>query len=338
MAFTLIRPGVASSVQDLGRCGYQKYGIIVGGVMDPPSARLANWLVGNPDDAALIEFSFLGPSILFEDQTLFALTGGHCRPKLDGISITPGRPLLARAGQILTIGGLTAGCRGYFAVAGGIDVPEWFGSRSTYIRAGVGGYGGRMLQPHDRIPVGRPVPLVQKLMVCLPDTEDGWFFSLRRSYRGAKTIRVIADGFWDRFTEESRRTFQEAEYTVTTASDRMGYRLDGPELHLEKPLEMYSEAVTNGSIQVPRGGHPIILMTDHQSTGGYPRIAQVASADLPILAQLPPQSRLRFRLISISEAERLLVAQEKRLMHLRLSVVRKLEKLASDTFDLNKKD
>lgn len=331
MAFTLIQAGFASSVQDLGRRGYQKYGIIVGGVMDPPSAKLANWLVGNPDTSAVIEYSFLGPSVLFEEDTLFALSGADCRPNLNGKAITAGRPYIAHEGQILSVGGLISGSRGYLAAAGGMDTPKWFGSRSTYIRAGQGGLNGRLLKGHDRIPVGRPPALAVSLMKSpeLEKTDESisWFFSLRRSYRGVKRIRVIPDKLWDQFTESSRSTFQNATYTITASSDRMGCRLEGPELMLETPVELYSEAVTNGSIQVPRSGHPIILLTDHQSTGGYPRIAQVASADLPLLAQLSPESRLRFRLITVSEAEKLLVRQEEELLRLRKSVARKLNSL-----------
>jgi biotin-dependent carboxylase uncharacterized domain len=332
MAFTLIQAGFASSVQDLGRRGYQKYGIIVGGVMDPPSAKLANWLVGNPDTSAVIEYSFLGPSILFEKDTLFALSGAYCRPNLDGKAIVAGRPYIAHEGQILSVGGLISGSRGYLAVAGGVDTPEWFGSRSTYQRAGQGGFEGRLLQKHDRIPAGRPSDLAVSLMknpeLEKADESSSWFFSLRRSYGGVKPIRVIPDGLWERFTVSSRSAFQNRAYKITASSDRMGFRLDGPELALENPLEMYSEAVTNGSIQVPRNGRPIILLTDHQSTGGYPRIAQVASADLPLLAQLPPESRLRFSLITVEEAEKRLIRQEKRWLSLHRSVLRKLNSLA----------
>ncbi|WP_010630758.1 biotin-dependent carboxyltransferase family protein [Sporolactobacillus vineae] len=329
MALTLIRAGFASAVQDLGRHGYQKYGIIVGGVMDPPAAKLANWLVGNPDGSAMIEYSFLGPSVLFEEDTVFALSGADCRPELDGKAIICGRPYVAHEGEILSVGGMISGSRGYLAVAGGIATPEWLGSRSTYERAGQGGFKGRLLKDHDRLPVGRRSGTSAKLMNGLANTNSAvsWFFSLRRSYRGVKRIRVIPDELWNKFTESSRRLFQSAVYTITTSADRMGYRLDGPEVSLGEPFELYSEAVTNGSIQVPRSGHPIILMTDHQSTGGYPRIAQVATVDLPILAQLPPDSRIRFSLISVDKAENLLIQQEKQLLRLRKSVTRKLKSL-----------
>ncbi|TGA98736.1 biotin-dependent carboxyltransferase family protein [Sporolactobacillus shoreae] len=329
MALTILEKGFAATVQDLGRSGYQRFGIIVGGVMDPPAAKLANWLVANPETAALIEFSFMGPSVLFTDDTLFAVTGADCCPELNGRKIHTGKPYLARVGQILAIRGLVSGSRGYLAVSGGVDTPVWFGSRSTYMRAGMGGYKGRLLVEHDRIPVGKPSRLAEKLMGSITGSDFGerWFFSLRRIYHGIHTIRVMPDTLWARFTEQSRTAFLNEEYQVTASSDRMGYRLEGEALALSEPLEMYSEAVTNGSIQVPPGGQPIILMTDHQSTGGYPRIAQVASVDLPLLAQLPPNSRIIFQKISVEEAENLLLRKQDYLKVLRKRVTQKLESL-----------
>ncbi|MCO7127182.1 biotin-dependent carboxyltransferase family protein [Sporolactobacillus shoreicorticis] len=329
MGLILIRKGFASAVQDLGRFGYQRFGIIVGGVMDPPSAKLANWLVGNGESAAVIEYSFLGPSILFSEDTLFAVTGAVCHPSLDGQEIGIGRPCLAREGQILTIGGLAYGSRGYLAVSGGVNTPLWFGSRSTYERAGQGGFKGRLLEEHDRIPVGETSERAKRIIASLAEKKSviRWFAAMRRTYQGIQVIRVLPDILWPRFSEESRHTFLNTDYQITASSDRMGYRLEGAELALDESLELYSEAVTSGSIQVPRNGKPIILMTDHQSTGGYPRIAQVASVDLPLLSQLPPRSKLRFQLISNKEAEQQLVRQTRSLELLRNMITGQLDKL-----------
>lgn len=329
MAFTVIRKGFAASVQDLGRPGYQRFGIIVGGVMDPPSAKLANWLVANPSPAAVVEYSFIGPTVLFTEDTLFAITGADCQPQLDNRAVGTGRPYLARAGQILSIGGLSSGSRGYLALAGGIDTVPWLGSRSTYERAGLGGFKGRFLKEQDRLPVGRPSPLAAGVMKGLASepAPGGCFFSLRRSYRGIRTIRVTSDRLWPRFSADSRRQFLHSVYRVTASSDRMGYRLEGANLVLDRPLELYSEAVTNGSVQVPRSGQPIILMTDHQSTGGYPRIAQVAAVDLPLLSQLPPGSMLRFQKIPVLQAEKLFLKQAEELAFLQRRVTRRLENL-----------
>lgn len=331
MAFTVIQKGFASSVQDLGRYGYQRFGIIVGGVMDAPSAKLANWLVANSSAAAVIEYSFIGPAVIFTEDTLFAVTGALCRPKLDNRAIGMGRPHLAREGQILSIGGLSSGSRGYLAVAGGVDTRPWFNSRSTYERAKQGGYKGRLLEERDQLPVGRPSTLASAVMDRLASEElpeSRWFFSMRRSYQRIWTIRVTLDALWTKFSAESRNKFLGSDYRVTASSDRMGYRLEGAGLSLDRPLELYSEAVTNGSIQVPRSGQPIILLTDHQSTGGYPRIAQVAAADLPLLSQLAPGSAINFKEITVLQAEKLLLEQGEDLERLQKRISWQLERLA----------
>ncbi|MCQ2009930.1 biotin-dependent carboxyltransferase family protein [Sporolactobacillus sp. STSJ-5] len=330
MGLILIRKGFASAVQDLGRLGYQKFGMIVGGVMDPPSAKLANWLVGNDESDAVIEYSFLGPSILFPEDALFAITGAVCHPSLDGQKIGTGKPYLAREGQILTIGGLVSGSRGYLAVAGGVNTPLWFGSRSTFEKAGQGGFMGRFLKEQDRIPVGEPSKRAKHVMASLAEKKSviRWFAATQRTYRDVQPIRVIPDTLWPRFSETSRQVFLNTDYQITASSDRMGYRLEGAGLDLDRPIELFSEAVTNGSIQVPRDGQPIILMTDHQSTGGYPRIAQVASVDVPLLSQLPPNSKLRFQLISNKEAEKQFVRQVKNLELLHNIITMQLDRIA----------
>ncbi|MCL1631407.1 biotin-dependent carboxyltransferase family protein [Sporolactobacillus sp. CPB3-1] len=311
MTLKIIQKGFASAVQDIGRTGYQRYGIIVGGVMDPPAAKIANWLVDNHESAAVIEYSFAGPSIFFTEDTLFAVTGAECIPMLNGREIGMGRPCLARGGHILTIGRMLSGSRGYLAVAGGVATPVWYGSRSTDLRAGCGGYEGRLLAEHDCLPTGIPSPYAQGIMSVLAQVESpiSWYAALRRSYRGMHWIRVMPDTLWPHFSEESRKAFLSTNYQITASSDRMGYRLSGEHLLLEEAGELYSEAVTNGSIQVPGNGQPIILMTDHQSIGGYPRIAQVASADLSLLAQLSPGAKLRFRMITTQEGEAAAIQQ-----------------------------
>ncbi|WP_353948836.1 biotin-dependent carboxyltransferase family protein [Sporolactobacillus sp. Y61] len=330
MTLTIIQKGFASSVQDMGRPGYQRYGIIVGGVMDRPSASLANWLVGNPETAALIEFSFLGPAILFTEPALFAVTGAYCRPKLNNRDIHPGHPYFADEGQILTIGGLISGSRGYVAVAGGIDTPLWLGSRSTSERAGKGGYKGRRLKETDQLPVGKPSKVAEELMQRPERLAGKWYYAFRRTYRGRQTVRVMPDTLWPQFSKKSRVAFLSTDYRVTGSSDRMGYRLSGEKLMLDQPIELYSEAVTEGSIQVPGNGQPIILMTDHQSTGGYPRIAQVVSADLPLLAQLPPNSLLHFKKIAAGEAEQLLMRQRIEMEQLHTQIDRRLKLLVNE--------
>ncbi|MFT8319050.1 MAG: biotin-dependent carboxyltransferase family protein [Sporolactobacillus sp.] len=330
MTVIVLKKGFVSAIQDLGRFGYQRYGIIVGGVMDAPAAKLANWLVTNSSDEAVIEFSFMGPSLQFEQDTLFALTGAECEPKLDGRPIGSGRPIVGRRGQILTTGGLVNGCRGYLALAGGMDVPTWFGSRSTDARAHVGGFHGRSLREGDRIEAGRLSP-VQKQVIDRLNNEEHllpWYFATQRIRRGTQTIRVMPDQHWPLFKESGRQAFLHSEYQTTPSSDRMGYRLIGKKIELDQPFSLFSEAVTQGSIQVPPSGLPIILMADHQSTGGYPRIAQVAAVDLPLLGQLSPGSRLHFRKITVADAERLFLSAARKMDSLQKRVARKVTELS----------
>lgn len=326
MSFTVINKGFSAAIQDLGRPGYQRFGVIVGGVMDAPSAKLANWLVGNNRGAAVIEFSFLGPAVRFEQETLFAITGALCQPRLDERAIGCGRPVVAHPGQILQVGGVSSGSRGYIAFAGGMDTPPWLGSRSTYERAGQGGWHGRSLREQDSVPVGRLTDFQQRLLhkLAASTTDCNWFASLRRAYKRPAVIRVMRDVHWPLFTEKSRTAFLETDYQVTRASDRMGYRLEGMSIQLQQKRDIYSEAVAFGSIQVPPNGQPIILMADHQSTGGYPRIAHVAAVDLPLLGQLPPGSRMHFRELAVDQAERLLLEQMEELDGLQKYVRKKL--------------
>lgn len=330
MSVTVIDNGFSAAVQDLGRPGFQRFGVIVGGVMDSPSAKLANWLVGNTDHMALIEFSFLGPALRFEEATLFAVTGAFCQPHLDDHVIGINRPIAARKGQVLTIGGLISGARGYIAISGGIDTKPWLNSRSTYERAGCGGFCGRHLEAGDCLPIGSVTDLQQRLIDNLLSRESlvTWLASLRRNYKRPAVIRFMRDYHWPLFTEESRAFFRETNYVVTRESDRIGYRLAGKPIKLKMKQDIYSEAVAFGSVQVPPNGQPIILMADHQSTGGYPRIAHVARVDLPLLSQLPPGSRLRFDELSVTDAEKLFLKRASELDYLHHSVSRKLATLA----------
>ncbi|MFT8871565.1 MAG: biotin-dependent carboxyltransferase family protein [Sporolactobacillus sp.] len=336
MTVTIAEKGFHATVQDLGRHGYQRFGIIVGGAMDSPSAQLANWLVGNAGGAAVIEYSFLGPTVCFDQPTVFAVTGAQSQPQLDEYAIRGGRPVLARKGQVLKIGGLIRGSRGYLAVSGGFDTPLWLGSRSTYERAGCGGYRGRALRATDRLPVGSLSAMQKRLLNRLLHHEaDGfrWYAGLRRSYRQPVVIRVMRDAQWALFTEASHRAFFSSDYRIGPASDRMGYRLEGEVIRRTEARDMFSEAVTFGSVQVPPGGQPIVLMADHQSTGGYPRIAQIAAVDLPVLAQLTPGQSIHFQAITCGEAEHLLLRREQTLAALQGSIHRRLQQTLNELDD-----
>jgi antagonist of KipI len=316
MGLSILSPGLLTTVQDLGRIGYQKEGIIVSGAMDTLALRVANLLVGNKEDMAGLEITLLGPKIQFEADHLIALTGADLAPTIDGQPVKMNRPIFVRAGGVLKFAPQGSGCRAYLAVAGSIDVPEVLGSFSTYLRAGIGGWQGRALKAGDILPCRQPTAgskeLWQQLSVITPSkawAQASWSPSpeLYSSPQSEPQIRAIQGPEYDLFSTVSQREFWQQEFTVTLASDRMGYRLRGAgaALVLTQPAEMLSSAVTFGTVQVPTDGNPIVLLADHQTTGGYPRIAQVITADFSQLAQVPPGGKFRLQEVSLVVAQRL---------------------------------
>ncbi|WP_422121940.1 biotin-dependent carboxyltransferase family protein [Planococcus sp. X10-3] len=301
---TIRKGGMQTTVQDLGRTGFQKYGVVAAGAMDPYALRLANLLVGNEENAAALEIALTGPEIYFEEDASIAICGADFSPQLGGNAVGLWRAIEVQKGQTLTFGTLRRGSRAYLAVAGGIDVPEVMGSRSTYLRAALGGFNGRALAPGDQLAAcatERPQ---------LSGTDFSWFIPAPY-YSSKPEIRVTPGRQFGLFSEASRKRFFSEPFTVSSQSDRMGYRLDGAPLALSDKHEMISEAVVFGSIQVPPGGNPIVLMADRQTAGGYPKIAEVITVDLPLISQLKPGDRLRFTEVTTEEAQRLLRLQEK---------------------------
>lgn len=314
---TICSPGMLSSLQDLGRIGYQKYGVISSGVMDEWSARSANLLVGNSEGEAVLEMTFLGPSIEFAEDAWIAITGGNLQPMLEGVEVPMWRPVYLQKGRRLEFGSaLSEGCRGYLAVRGGFEVPLIMGSKSTYLRAELGGFEGRALKKGDQIPVGEAASCPYMKWMNKQITGSFWssLWAISHpnySFNGEVVEIRVTDGpqkEW--FTEEAIQKFFEVPFEISGESDRMGYRLKGEALARLRSEDMISEAIGFGSIQVPPDGNPIILLADRQTAGGYPKIGQVAKVDLPILAQLLPGTMIRFRLISYNEAESLLVMSE----------------------------
>ncbi|MFT3870945.1 MAG: biotin-dependent carboxyltransferase family protein [Nibricoccus sp.] len=301
----VLKPGAMTTVQDLGRVGFLNAGVPDGGAMDRLAARVANLLVGNPASAALLETTMAGPVLRFHSDALIAVCGARFN------AVPAWQPLMVKAGDELDLTGLETGCRGYLAVAGGFVVPAAMGSASTYLRAGVGGVEGRALRKGDRLQIG-------PALHATPVDAERWHVSpsVLPAYSTQPVVRVVRGAQWDWFAEEAQYKFFEGRYSVLPKSDRMGLRLIGAQLLLKEPREMVSEAVAFGSVQVPPEGQPIVLMADRQTIGGYPRIAEVASVDLPLLAQLRPGDRLMFTLISLDEAQSLLLAAEHALGHL----------------------
>ncbi len=316
--------GLLTSVQDRGRHGYQHLGVAVGGVMDEVSHRLANLLVGNGQGAATLEITLTGPRLLFEDQALIALCGGDLSPELDGTPVPLWRPVLVRAGASLAFGRIEQGARCYLAVAGGLGVPPVLGSASTNLTAQFGGYLGRPVLAGDSFPL-QPLPRERYPGLQERFRREGppglaltWFPAWFREvdFLRPAPLRVIPGPQWPRLARSSRTAFMESVFRVASNSNRMGLRFQGPRLALDRPLEMISSGVAAGTVQLPPDGSPIVLMADRQTTGGYPRLGEVATVDLPRAAQLRPGEEVRFVRVSLKEAQELFLKREERFRQL----------------------
>ncbi|MBP5200086.1 MAG: biotin-dependent carboxyltransferase family protein [Schwartzia sp.] len=294
MSILVKTPGPLTTVQDEGRFFYQSSGVRPSGVMDVAAYEAANALVGNEKGEAALEMTFLGATVEFQSAAWFAATGADMQAKLDGAPVERYRAIHAEGGQTLAFGMAANGCRGYLAVRGGIDVPVVMGSRSTDMSAKLGGFEGRALKAGDVLPT-------------LPD--DGWTpTELRYAppvYESAATVRVVPGPQEEYFTAAGIETFFSSAYEISPNSDRMGLRLEGPEIESVSGTDIVSDGIVFGSIQVPSGGKPILLMADHQTTGGYAKIGTVLSLDLPKLAQARPGDTVRFVRISAEDAQAL---------------------------------
>ena len=319
MGLNILTPGLLTTVQDGGRWGYQKEGVIVSGAMDSVALRIGNILLGNKENEAALEITLKGPEIYFEADLLIALTGADLSPNINGKAVKMWRPTLVKNGSTLSFGRPLLGCRAYLAVAGGFDVPEVLGSSSTYLRAGLGGWKGRALKAGDLIPAkGKGATSASLLRSIGISPGEGNFVQakwtpspyLYPAYNHSPTIRALPGPEYKWFSRESRGTFWSSEFQLTPQSDRMGARLKGPAIAPKEKKELLSTAVTFGTVQLPPDGNPIILMADRATTGGYPRLAQIASADLAVLAQLPPGKTVKFKKVSLQEAGQLLIQQE----------------------------
>jgi len=297
---TIISPGPLTTVQDLGRNGYLNIGVCPSGVMDVPSARLANVLAGNALDSqepmpAVLEMTLQGVTCTFDDDTDFALTGADMPAELNGSAIKPYTLIRAKAGNTLSVGFAGSGCRGYLAFAGGIAVPLVMGSRSTFIRCGFGGFMGRKLMRGDHLDLygsgGRPRP--RKLITIATPAR----------YDSPRTVRLTDGPQIDKFSKDIVRDFLRAEYTVSAQSDRMGIRLDGPLVKCEGGSDIVSDGIPLGAMQITNSGQPVILLADRQTVGGYTKPFVVIEADLPLLAQCRPGDTIRFARISARQAQ-----------------------------------
>lgn len=297
MSFLDIRQiGPMATVQDLGRNGLQHAGVSGSGPMDGPSFRIANALVGNAPTAAALEFAGVGGTFTVSSPVRFAVTGGDVDIRLDGVMVHPWESFDLLPGMTLAVGALRACVWGYLAMSGGIDTPPVLGSRSTHLRSGLGGHEGRRLQVGDRLPLGEATPS-PNLALGKP-----W-------RRNARPIQVVSGPQDDYFSADVLQTLVTVPFTLSAQRDRMAQMLDGSAIPADGGHDIVSDGTCPGSIQVPASGKLIVLMAERQTSGGYPKIATVASVDLPRLAQVVSGRSIRFARISQAQAEDLLIAE-----------------------------
>jgi antagonist of KipI len=299
----VIKPGWFTTVQDLGRHGYQQYGVPVGGAMDRHAFVLANRLVGNPDRDAALELTLKGPDLLFEQETVMAITGADLMPVLNGTVVPTWTSLQVPAGSRLAFGARRRGTRGYLAIAGGIDVPVIMGSRSTHVSSRTGGLQGRALLAGDVLVAGVPSRDMDSVIGrAVPER-------LRPRYATTALLRVLPGPQDDCFADGALELLTSHPYRLSSRSDRMGYRLEGPTLAHTGTGPWLSDGTAMGALQVPPDGQPILLMADRQTTGGYPKLAVVISADLHLAAQLMPGDTITFEATTLAQAQALVRAQ-----------------------------
>jgi len=314
MSIQILKSGILTTIQDLGRNGFRRLGINPNGVMDATAARLVNVLLGNAENEAVLEMHYPAAEILFEKDTFFALGGADFSAKLNDKSIENWRLHFAAKKSVLRFAEKTLGNRAYFSIKGGFEIERWLASASTNLKAKIGGFEGRNLQKGDRLTFKRPTANGERR------TNFKISNSLIPFYSRFPTVRVTACGEFDFLRASSHEVFLKENFVISQNSDRMGFRLQGKPIHLAEKAEILSSAVDFGTIQLLPDGQMIILMADHQTSGGYPRIANVIPTDLPLLAQLGAGDKVAFHLISVEEAENLLIEFEKNLNLLKIAV------------------
>jgi len=311
------RAGFFSSVQDLGRAGFRQFGVSTSGALDSFALRVANLLVGNEDGAAGLEITFGGLQLHFQEQRVVAWCGGEFDVRVGPMALPAGHATLVRAGDELKFGRPEIGCRAWLAISGGINVPFVLGSRSTDLRANFGGFDGRALRDGDVL------QLVQQPRSTPPATgisswtaPHDWVSPARPN----PILRFLRGTDWTRFNASTLQRLTSETFAVSPDSDRMGVRLDGPELKRNNDIDLISEAVAPGTIQVPPNGQPILLLGDCQTIGGYPKIAQVITVDLGIASQLRAGDRVRFSEVSLADAHHLLLEREREFERFRIGL------------------
>jgi len=305
---TILEAGLLDTIQDNGRYGYASSGINYGGSMDPFAAAVANCLVGNETDEAVLELHFPSSTIRFNSNALIAISGADFSACINDVSIPINTPIIIAASSILQFKKHRLGARAYLAVKGGLELDRWLGSFSTNLKVKAGGFNGRQLQQSDKINF--------KLEQEYVSFGALHFHADVGNIYEENIIRIIPGNEYNLITDCSETILTGNSFTITSQSDRMGYRMSGSPMKMQQPKEMISSAVTKGTIQLLPNGEIIILMSDHQTTGGYPRIAHVISADIPKLAQMPFNTQLRFQIVTLEEAEAAMYKQHRHLLQL----------------------
>ncbi|AOT70506.1 biotin-dependent carboxyltransferase family protein [Geosporobacter ferrireducens] len=308
--FKVLHPGLLTSVQDGGRYGYQQFGVPVAGVMDSFAHRIANILVENEENEAVLEITLLGPQIEFLSEAVIAITGGNLSPEINRRSVEMWKSIYVKSGDILSFSGAKTGCRSYIAFAGGIDVPIIMGSKSTYAKAKIGGYEGRLLKAEDILDIGNTKYVLSSSKRSLPR-------QYIPEYKNHFEVQVVLGPQDDLFTTKGIETFLSNPYTVTNECDRMGFRLEGEEIEHIQGGDIISDGIALGAIQVPGHGKPIIMMADRQTTGGYTKIGNVIWEDLNKIAQAKPGDIIRFKKITVEDAHQRLRAFENKISEIR---------------------
>jgi antagonist of KipI len=312
MSLLLKKEGLLTTIQDLGRNKFRKFGINPNGAMDKTAARLINILLGNDEKESVIEMHFPAPEIVFEEDAIFALGGANFGAKLNGEKIENWRIYFAKSGSILKFSEKIFGNRCYLTVGGGFRIEKWLDSFSTNQTAKIGGFNGDKLKTNDRIYFN------QKPELKIPNSKSKISNRLLPFYSRFPTVRIIRGAEFDNLTAISERDFLNETFAISQNSNRMGFRLEGKPIYLLGKKELVSSAVDFGTIQLLPDGQIIILMADHQTTGGYPRLGNIISIDLPLAAQLGANDKIGFHLISIEEAEKLLIEFERDLSFLKI--------------------
>ena len=313
MSIEVIKAGLQDTFQDAGRFGYQHLGINPTGAMDLRAMQIANALVGNEPGEAVLEYCFPGPSLLFNTTVLIALSGADLGATISGKSIPPNHPVLIPSNTVLKFSKSQNGSFGYLAVRGGFLLQDWLGSKSTHTKAKAGGWEGRSLKKGDIIPLRKSMADLKEIQV-LP-----WLANVSEIYSHSSTIRCMTGNEYSWLSKKSQSALFNQSFELSLQSDRMGYRLNAKILKQTRKEEMVSTALTFGTVQLLPNGQLIILMADHQTTGGYPRVAHVISADRSALTQFRPNEKISFQLVSIEEAEKLFLQQNRYIQQLKTS-------------------